>query len=161
MSVTIKAARESGRELLLLFNGPPSEVYPDLRMVSFTSPNEASDRKTEKKASTCKWLYMPLWTLKKLSVATDALGLDLDEDEIEAYFAHFGGVAPACFRMDRGVTEKDEAKLLDAIDSITNKGMLVNLLKSKTCNPERHRLLHFKVNPEQSVTSFTRVIASQ
>lgn len=153
---TIEAAEAAGHPFLLLYDGPPEMVENDAQMVCFASPNEAWTRKTWKE-DMVQCLYIPLWTLEELGAASDALGLDMDDDNLRARFEMFGGDARLCFGPDRFV-ERNKLALPGKIATIYSLGKLKKLLTSWELDSTRYQLIHYV--PSEDATYYSTKIAS-
>jgi hypothetical protein len=117
-----KHLKSTGEHNIRLRDGPPSKISKATRWVSFTSPNEAWEKKLEKDTRAFAKVFMPVWTHDELRDAAVKLGrMELLEpigdrllerigavpDElvtrrtrpavIDVRFGIFGGVPRVCF----------------------------------------------------------------
>jgi hypothetical protein len=102
---------------LYLYDGPPNQPPLHFKMIAFTSPNFTWLEAMRKEQSHSR-LYMPNWDLIELFHAQKALGLNIDEEEIQRRYAVFGGSPRYCLSMDDEYIKEGEEEITKAIETI-------------------------------------------
>lgn len=102
---------------LYLYDGPP-EVEPDgEQMICFTSHNSDWFRNMKKIDFHTK-LVMPRWDLDEILEANEALGRQVDIEEVITRFRFFGGIARFCLSTETDFVEDAETTIREKIRSI-------------------------------------------
>ncbi|GMF35163.1 unnamed protein product [Phytophthora lilii] len=109
------AAAQKKKQVLYLCDRAPDKTRD--MMVVFTSSDERWLRISAKRD--CD-LYMPLWTCEELQQAAETLRADIDDDEIANRYDMFGGVAWPCLMADAASFQREEQRLHEAIEKITD-----------------------------------------
>jgi hypothetical protein len=102
---------------LYLYDGPPLQIPPDVKMIAFTSPH-FSWLKSMRKESKHSIVYMPIWDCAELLAANEALELNIDKKELVRRFTLFGGCARYCLSTDDAFVLRTEKEIETTISEI-------------------------------------------